>query len=170
MLASVVKHAASIESADTPRGIQALLIPDMAGTHAKPSPLMALPPELRNHIYEYTMINDVEIFAETVRLPSLLYVSQQISQEYAGMFYDTNLIKLDAYYSGTDSWCQITDRLAKQRTLQQSSFADLFDFWSLASARRYCQRICYNRENVRRGIVTVWTNAGFRRWQWNVKS
>jgi len=116
------------------------------------------------------MINDVEIFAETVRLPSLLYVSQQISQEYAGMFYDTNLIKLDAYYSGTDSWCQITDRLAKQRTLQQSSFADLFDFWSLASARRYCQRICYNRENVRRGIVTVWTNAGFRRWQWNVKS
>ncbi|KAK5124154.1 hypothetical protein LTR85_001857 [Meristemomyces frigidus] len=134
------------------------------------SAFLALPPELRIRIYEYALVEDVENYAETVRKPRLLSVCRLTEHEYAGFFYDTNLIKLDAYYNETDSWCEVKERQAKQVILEQATFTDLFDFWSLASARRYCQRICYNRENVQRGIVAISTNAGFRRWQWSVQS
>ena len=132
-------------------------------------PLLALPAELRNRIYEYLFAYDVEAFADNVHKPALLDSCRQLQSEYSGLFYNSNLIKLDAYYSETDSWCEIVGVKAKRDILEHSTFADLFDFWSLASARRYCQRVCYNRENVQRGIVTICTNAGFRRWQWNVQ-
>lgn len=115
-------------------------------------------------------MDDVETFAESVRLPPLLSVSLQTHREYSSFFYATNLIKLDAYYHETDSWCDVKDKQAKQVILERSTYADLFDFYGLASARRYCQRICYNRENVQRGIVTIFTNAGSRRWQWSVQA
>ncbi|KAK4550121.1 hypothetical protein LTR36_003088 [Oleoguttula mirabilis] len=142
----------------------------MAKPPQQQSTFLALPPELRNRVYKYILADDVELFAESVRKPALLAVCRLIEHEYAGVFYDTNLIKIDAYYSETDSWCEIRAGRAKQVILESATFADLFDFWSLASARRYCQRVCYSRENVQRGIVAISTNAGFRRWQWSVQT
>lgn len=142
----------------------------MADNPQKQSAFLALPAELRNRVYEYALLDDIEAFAESVHTPALLAVCQLTEHEYGGFFYSTNLIKLDAYYHDTDSWCEVKGRREKQVVLEQATFADLFDFWSLASARRYCQRVCYNRENVRRGIVAISTNAGFRRWQWSVQS
>ena len=131
---------------------------------------LGLPAELRVRIYEYALDNDLETFAESVREPALLSVCQLVHHEYASIFYATNCIRVDAYYHETDSWCEVTGHQAKQVIISRSTFGDLFDFWSLASARRYCQRVCYNRENVRRGILTITANAGPRRWQWNVQS
>ncbi|KAH9840500.1 hypothetical protein Tdes44962_MAKER01700 [Teratosphaeria destructans] len=130
------------------------------------SAFLRLPAELRNHIYDFFLINDIEAFAETACTPALLSVNEQLREEYAGLFYSSNLIKVDAYYTETDSWCEVQGRYEKQALLENSTYADLFDFWSLASARRYCQRPCYNRESARRGILTVSTPTGFRRWQW----
>jgi len=134
--------------------------------------LLHLPAELRNRIYDFALSDDIEIFAETARLPSLLRANRQIHREYASVFYSTDRIKLDAYYQETDSWCEVAGWEGKQALLERSSttFVDLLDFWSLASARRHCQRIGLNRENLQRGIVTVSTSTGFRRWQWNVQS
>lgn len=133
------------------------------------NPLLSLPAELRNSIYEYVLTDDVVAFADNMCSPSLLSVCNLIQDEYASLFYATNLIKLDAYYSNTDSWCEVKSASAKRNILEHSTFADLSDFWSLASARRYCQKVCYNRENVQRGIVTIVTKAGMRRWQWNLQ-
>ncbi|KAF2772130.1 hypothetical protein EJ03DRAFT_213625 [Teratosphaeria nubilosa] len=130
------------------------------------SAFLRLPAELRNHIYNSSLVYDIEAFAETACIPALLSVNEQLREEYSGLFYSSTLIKVDAYYTETDSWCEVQGRYEKQALLETSTYADLFDFWSLASARRYCQRPCYNRENARRGILTVSTNAGFRRWQW----
>ena len=132
------------------------------------SPFLALPAELRNRIYDYILLDSLDVFAETAHLPPLLHTCRQISSEYAGIFYATSLIKLDSYYHATDSWAAVSDARGKRRILERATFADLWDFWSLASARRYCQRGCWNRENVLRGIVTVWTGAAWRRWQWTV--
>jgi len=148
---------------------KALSCPQMAGTECKQSVLLALPAELRNRIYEYILIEDIKVFAENVRKPGLLSVCQQSQREYSGICYDNNLIKLDAYYSETDSWAEVRSKQAKQTTLERSTLRDLSEFWSLASARRYCQRTCYNGVNMQRGIVTVVTDAGFRRWQWSVR-
>jgi hypothetical protein len=47
---------------------------------------------------------------------------------------------------------------------QEIELKDLADFWSLASARRHCQHVGGDRQ---RGIMTVITTAGFRRWRWS---
>lgn len=138
------------------------------GPHRSSSPFLALPPELRNRIYDFALLADVERFAETPRIPTLLGVCRQVRHEYAGVFYGTNRVKLDAYYGETDSWCEVRGGKAKQAVLEHATFLDLFEFWSLASARRYCQR--NSRENVQKGLVTISTNtASFRRWQWSVQ-
>ena len=130
---------------------------------------LGLPAELRISIYDYTLENDIETFADSAREPALLSVCRLIQHEYGSIFYATKLIRLDAYYNETDSWCQVTGRQAKQVILNRSTFSDLFDFWGLASARRYCARVCYNQENVQRGILTITGKAGPKRWQWSVQ-
>ncbi|KXL41384.1 hypothetical protein M433DRAFT_148794 [Acidomyces richmondensis BFW] len=135
-----------------------------------PSDLLRLPAELRNKIYDFTLPDSIEVFAETGHLPSLLRTSRQIHREYSSIFYSTDRIKFDAYYHETDSWCEIAGWEAKQAILEckNTVLVSLLEFWSLASARRYCQRSGLNRESLQRGIVTVATSTGFRRWQWNV--
>lgn len=140
-------------------------------TTTTPSPLLTLPAELRNTIYEHLLAHDIDAFADdpsTFSIPPLLTVCHQLCDEYSSIFFTSRHIKIDAYYNDTDSWCEVRDSTARQVILRQSTFSDLADFWSLASARRYCQRVCHSRQNAQRGIVTVMTNAGFKRWQWNV--
>lgn len=132
------------------------------------SPFLALPAELRNRIYELLVPYDIEAYADALRRPALLQVHPQVKREYTGLFYGSDLLKLDAYYDATDAWCSVSGAQAKLAILQKCTFTDLTDFWSLASARRYCQRVSYNRENVQRGIMTIATNAGFKRWQWSI--
>lgn len=132
------------------------------------SGFLALPAELRNRIYELLVPHDMEAYADSLRRPALLQVHSQVRREYTGLFYGSDLLKLDAYYDATDAWCSVSGAQAKLAILQKCTFTDLTDFWSLASARRYCQRVSYNRENVQRGIMTIATNAGFKRWQWSI--
>lgn len=134
------------------------------------SPFLALPPELRNNIYAHTLPEDLAQFGETVTLPALLSTTPQLSDEYSPIFYLAPELKVEEYHSLTDAWTEVRELKAKRQILERSSYLDLYDFWSLASARRYCQRVGYGREgSVRRGIVTVVTRAGFRRWQWSIE-
>lgn len=139
-----------------------------ASRNQRQPPLLCLPQELRDVIYAYILIEDVEHFAETAQLPALLSVHPQIRHEYSARFYATPLLTLDAYYHATDSWCEIRGTAAKCAILERSHFTDLSMFWSLASARRYCQRggIALGLEALGKGIVTVRTQAGTRRWLW----
>ena len=127
--------------------------------------LLNLPAELRNTIYEHNLPHALATYADTLRPPALLQVSRQIQREFAGVFYSSECLKLDVYYSGTDSWCPLAEARAKRAVLesQEIELKDLADFWSLASARRHCQHVGGNRQ---RGIMTVMTKAGFRRWMW----
>ena len=57
------------------------------------SPLMALPPELRNRIYRYNLVSADDILIcspEGCKRPALLYVSKQIQQEAALLYYAEN--------------------------------------------------------------------------------
>jgi hypothetical protein len=127
------------------------------------SALLNLPAELRNTIYEHHLPHAFAIYADTLRPPALLQVSRQIQREFAGVFYSSDCLKLDVYYSITDSWCPLVEALAKRAVLESKGIElkDLADFWSLASARRHCQHVVGNRQ---RGIMTVMTPAGFKRW------
>jgi hypothetical protein len=130
------------------------------------SALLNLPAELRIAIYEYHLPHALAIYADTLRPPALFQVSRQIQREFAGVFYGSDCLKLDVYYSSTDSWCPLVEARAKRAVLesQETVLKDLADFWSLASARRHCQHVGGDRQ---RGIMTVMTTAGFRRWMWS---
>ncbi|EMC95321.1 hypothetical protein BAUCODRAFT_123777 [Baudoinia panamericana UAMH 10762] len=133
-------------------------------------PLLHLPPELRIAILEFVLIHDIDHFAETAQLPALLSVNHQLRNEHSPVFYATPLITIDVYYNASDSWCEVRDTTAKRVILERSLFVDLTDFWSLASARRQCQQVTFSHGGeVQKGIVTVRTNAGFRRWQWSME-
>lgn len=130
------------------------------------SPLLNLPAELRNTIYEHHLPQALDTYADTLRPPALLQVSRQIRREFAGVFYGSDSLKLDVYYNSTDSWCPLPDARAKRAVLesQEIELKDLADFWSLASARRHCQHVGGDRK---RGIMTVMTTTGFRRWMFS---
>lgn len=134
-----------------------------------PAPtFLALPPEIRNTIYEHLLPSTLATFADNLQPPGLVQTNRQLRAEFASVFYASESLRLDAYYTATDSWCALTDARAKRVVLEnagtQGEFKDLADFWSLASARRYCQHVV-GRERGR-GIMTVMTEAGFRRWMW----
>jgi hypothetical protein len=133
------------------------------------SALLGLPAELRIHIYELYLPDSLATFADTLRPPALLRVSRHVQHEFAGIFYGSECLKLDAYYSATDLWCPLADAGSKRAVLenQEIELKDLADFWSLASARRHCQRVGGDRQ---RGIMTVMTSAGSRRWMWFEKT
>jgi hypothetical protein len=133
------------------------------------SALLSLPAELRIHVYELYLPDSLATFADTLRPPTLLQVCRQCQHEFAGIFYGSECLKLDAYYSATDSWCPLAEARAKRAVLenQEIELKDLADFWSLASARRHCQHVGGDRQ---RGIMTVMTSAGFRRWMWSEKT
>lgn len=130
------------------------------------SALLNLPAELRNTIYEHHLPHALAIYADNLCPPALLQVSRQIQREFAGVFYSSDCLKLDVYYSSTDSWCPLVEARAKRAVLecQKIELKDLADFWSLASARRHCQHVGGDRQ---RGIMTVMTTSGFRRWRWS---
>jgi hypothetical protein len=128
--------------------------------------LLNLPAELRNTIYEHHLPHALTTYADTLHPPALLQVSRQVRREFASVFYGSECLKLDIYYSSTDIWCPLVDARAKRAVLESKEirFKDLADFWSLASARRHCQHVGGDRQ---RGIMTVMTTAGFRRWMWS---
>lgn len=130
------------------------------------SALLNLPAELRITIFEHHLPHALAIYADTLHPPALFQVSRQIQREFAGLFYSSESLKLDVYYSSTDSWCLLVDARAKRAVLesQEIELRDLADFWSLASARRHCQHVGGDKQ---RGIMTVMTTAGFRRWLWS---
>lgn len=61
------------------------------------SPLMKLPPELRNRIYRYTVVGDSKIFVthNGLREPELLHVCTQIRTEALGIFYSENVFSVE---------------------------------------------------------------------------
>ena len=132
----------------------------------KPSSLLSLPAELRIRIYEFHLPDALAVFADTTILPTLLRTSRQLRSEFADVFYGSECLKLDAYYSNTDTWCPLAEASAKRAVLEDAriQLKDLADFWSLASARRYCQHVAGDRG---RGIVTVMAKGGFKRWMWS---
>lgn len=130
--------------------------------------MLALPPEIRLLILESAFENDIHSFAETATTPALLRTCHTLRREYADLFYSSKSIKIDAYYGDTDSWADVSGARAKQAVIEQSAFTDLTTFWSLASARRHCQHAGRVGESARKGIMTVQTNAGSRRWQWAI--
>jgi hypothetical protein len=134
-----------------------------------PSTLLSLPAELRNRIYEHVLSDALATYADTLHPPTLLQVSRQVKREFAGIFYSSECLKLDVYYSSTDSWCPLAEARAKRAVLESKEMQvkDLANFWSLASARRHCQHVGGDRQ---RGIMTVMTPAGFRRWMWFERS
>ena len=131
----------------------------------KPSSILTLPAELRLRIYEYHLPDALAVFADTTEPPTLLQTSRQLRSEFADVFYGSECLKLDAYYSITDTWCPLAAASAKRAVLAGAriQLKDLADFWSLASARRYCQHVVGDRG---RGIMTVVVKGGFKRWMW----
>lgn len=133
------------------------------------SGLLALPAELRNRIYECLVPADLQMFADNMTKPSLLKASSQLSGEYSSVFFDNELLKFDAYFGETGTWEQVRSKQSKRIIFENCVFTDLLDFWSLASARRYCQRLYSDLQgNIRTGIMTIQTTSGIRRWQWSM--
>lgn len=133
------------------------------------SPLLALPPELRNHVYDFIVLSDLQAFADQMIKPALLKVSPQLGDEYSRVFFGSELLKFDAYFGDAGTWQQIQNKQSKRMIFEACVFTDMLDFWSLASARRYCQRLYSDWQgNIRTGIMTIQTRSGIRRWQWSI--
>lgn len=134
-----------------------------------PPTLLSLPPELRLEIYTHLLPATLTHYADSPsHPPSLLLTSHQLRHEFTPLFYGSDALKLDAYYSSTDSWCSLTDSRAKRVVLESQGvvFKDLADFWSLASARRLCEHTGGERGC---GILTVFVaGVGARRWMWRL--
>ncbi|KAK4505403.1 hypothetical protein PRZ48_003366 [Zasmidium cellare] len=134
------------------------------------SQFLLLPRELRDTIYEFAMINDLETFSEHLSKPSLLHVCRQTHEEYADIFFNGNLLRLETYSGQPPSWTSVQSRDEKQEIFENCVFRNLTDFWSLGSARRFCQRRFDNLGgDLKVGILSVSTVAGLRRWQWNMQ-
>ena len=131
--------------------------------------LLTLPPEIRNEIYTHLAHLDLEIFAETTAQPALLQTSHQLRDEYSSIFFSHPGLQIEAYHGLDNSWTTIRHMPTKRRVIEESLLTDLLHFWSLASARRYCQRIYSDHQGaVETGIITIRTRAGIRRWQWSM--
>ena len=131
--------------------------------------LLSLPAELRNQIYETVLADDLYALCQSFRPPSLLLVCKQLNQEYSDVFFESDGIMLEAYYPLTHSWCTVRGKAAKRTVLKSGTFVDLFNFSSLASAQRHCQRVSYLYQDVRRGIMTISINGSSRWWLYSVK-
>ena len=126
-----------------------------------------LPAELRNRIYEDLCTPDLELFVERQTQPALLKTSHQLRKEYSSIFFSNESLKFDAYIGIDNSWQQVLDKETKRMILERGVLSNLVDFWSLASARRHCQRRYSDWQgNLQLGIMTVFTRAGIRRWLW----
>src|ERR1700743_2948418 len=104
------------------------------------SRLLDLPAELRSRIYEFQTLNDLETFTSTLTLPVLLTTSKQIREEYSSVFFSSSLLQFEAYDVETETWHRILNKNNKRLILETARISDLAFFWSLASARRFCQR------------------------------
>ncbi|KAK5739143.1 hypothetical protein LTR17_005444 [Elasticomyces elasticus] len=63
----------------------------VADTGTQKSAFLALPPELRKRIYEYTLIQSNEVVVDVhLQVPSLLHVSRQVKKEASGIWYGGN--------------------------------------------------------------------------------
>ena len=82
------------------------------------SALLNLPAELRIAIYEHHLAHALDIYADDLRPPALLQVSRQIQREFVNVFYSSVCLKLDVYYSSTDSWCPLVEARAKRAVLE----------------------------------------------------
>lgn len=131
--------------------------------------LLLLPRELRDHIYSFLVLSDLQAFVDKTIKPALLQTSIQVRNEYSEIFFDSELLKFDAYFGEGSTWQAIHSKQAKRNILENCVFTDMLDFWSVASARRYCQRLYSDWQgNVRTGIMTISTRSGIRRWQWSI--
>ena len=129
---------------------------------------LTLPAELRNRIYQYVTITDLQTFADKMIKPGLLNASPQLRDEYSDVFFGNEALKFDAYHGAASSWHQVRSKQAKRAIFEDCVFTDLLDFWSVGSSRRYCQRIYSDWQgNVQTGIMTIITRSGIRRWQWS---
>ena len=128
--------------------------------------IFPLPGELRNRIYDFLSTIDLETFVERTCKPGLLQASTQFRREYSDVFFANPALEIDAYSGHENGWRQIKSKQAKRMIFEQCVFIDLLDFWSFASARRYCQRMYSDWQgNVQTGIMTIRTRGGIKRWQ-----
>lgn len=134
--------------------------------------LLSIPAELRNAIYEQTLINDIHPITDfdPTRQPTLFAVCKQTANEYRPIFYASDLLAIDEYYPETDSWITIHGHEAKRAVIEDVNivFSNLVGKSSLASARRSCQWTSYTKKTSRRGIMTVGSGDAVRWWRWSV--
>lgn len=136
---------------------------------AEASPFLRLPRELRDAIYEYAILNDLDTFSEDLTKPSLLRVGRQIHDEYADCLFNGNVLRVETFSGQPPSWTSVQSKDEKQKIFENCVFRNLTDFWSLGSARRFCQRRFDDLGGILKvGILTVSMADGLRRWQWNM--
>lgn len=132
--------------------------------------LESLPPELRDLIYEFTRIVDLEAFIDKGTKPGLLNTSQQLRKEYINVFFANPALSIDAYSGPGNGWRSIKNPESQCVIFETGTFVSSVNFWSLGSTRRYCQREYSNFQgNIENGIMTIkmWQSTGIHRWQWS---
>lgn len=130
---------------------------------------LLLPAEIRNRIYEYVTVTDLQTFADKMTKPVLLKAHFQVREEYSDIFFSSEALKIDSYHGAANSWHQVRSPQAKRKIFEDCVFTDLLDFWSVASSRRYCQRLYSDWQgNLQTGIMTIITRSGIKRWQWSM--
>ncbi|KAF2213625.1 hypothetical protein CERZMDRAFT_96456 [Cercospora zeae-maydis SCOH1-5] len=122
---------------------------------AAPPLLAALPAELRLAVYEMLVDDDLRRFAASFSMPALLHTCRQLRSEYVDVFCSDAHVTISAYYGDTGMWSTVTGATAKLALICRSSFTHFVHYSSLASAQRYCERVCFSKPDEQRGILTV---------------
>lgn len=128
---------------------------------------MDLPAEIRNHVYGFAAVADLETFVDKAIKPGLLNASQQLRREYIDIFFGNTALQVEAYNGSSNGWCRIQEPGSKCEVFENSILLSSVGFWSLGSTRRYCQREYSNFQgNIQNGIMTIKMRSGIHRWQW----
>ena len=66
--------------------------------------LLKLPPEIRNHIYDFVADYEVNAHIKSCRRPGVFAVCRQIRSEFLSWYYSPELMKAEFYDRSSEKW------------------------------------------------------------------
>ena len=131
--------------------------------------LLALPAELRNRIYEFIVLLDLETFLCNQTKPRLFHVSRQLRDEYTASFYGSELLAFDIYSRESGTWTHIVDAGSRKFIFERCRLIVSFGRLPAKEVRNACEKVFpYLFRNAYIGIIAIQTNNGVERWVFRI--
>lgn len=144
---------------------------------------LALPAELRNHIYSFVAeaeleglvcINSASMkhlggWPNKMTVPALLTACRQTRREYTEIFFGGDGIRIEEYHGVEYDFDPVETVQAKRWVFGNGSFGVVPSWRRTSMAGWNCRRLYADRQgDVRTGLMTVTAGSGTEKWQWMI--